>query len=276
MASPCELRIETGDNTLANRLGSVVEAEARRIETKYSRYRDDSILSQINAAKGRAVQVDLETASLLDYAQNCYALSERRFDITSGILRRAWRFDGSDNVPKQAKIDTLLPLIGWDKVVWDNPYITLKPGMEIDFGGLGKEYAVDRALLAVQAETDLPALVNFGGDLRISGPLNGNRAWQVTLQSVERKDKREGVLAVMDGALATSGDAQRFLLKDGVRYSHILDPRTGWPVENPPRSVTVSAPTCMEAGILSTLAMLQGGGAEAFLESESVRAWCIR
>ena len=77
-------------------------------------------------------------------------------------------------------------------------------------------------------------------------------------------------------ALATSGDARRFLLKHGVRYSHILDPRTGWPVKDPPRSVTVAAATCLEAGMMATLAMLQGREAEAFLEREKVRAWCIR
>ncbi len=276
MASPCELRVETTDQALAHWLGSIVEAQARRIEIKYSRYRDDSIISKINRANGQAVEVDAETASLLDYAQNCYQLSNGKFDITSGILRRVWKFDGSDHVPQQKEIDALLPLIGWDKVRWEAPFLTLKKGMEIDFGGLGKEYAVDRALLDAQAHSDLPMLVNFGGDLRISGPLNGGRPWPVILQSVDRQDKQQGVLVLMDGALATSGDAQRFLLKDGVRYSHILDPRTGWPVENPPRSITVSAPTCMEAGILSTLAMLSGADAEDFLKAEKLRAWCIR
>lgn len=276
MASPCELRIETHEAALVNRLGRIVKAEARRIETKYSRYRDDSILSKINRANGRAVKVDAETASLLDYAQHCYVLSGKKFDITSGILRRVWKFDGSSNVPSKNDAQRLLPLIGWDKVSWEDPYLTLIKGMEIDFGGLGKEYAVDRALLAVHEETDLPVLVNFGGDLRVSGPLRGETPWQITLQSVDDHNKREGVLAVTQGALATSGDAQRFLLKDGVRYSHILDPHTGWPVHNPPRSITVSAATCMEAGILSTLAMLKGDGAEDFLASEGLRAWCIR
>ncbi|MCF6220990.1 MAG: FAD:protein FMN transferase [Robiginitomaculum sp.] len=276
MASPCELRVECNDPKTVWQLGAIVEAEAKRIEAKYSRYRDDSMLSQINAANGAPIEVDRETAGLLDYAAHCYALSAGQFDITSGILRRAWRFDGSDNIPSKNDIEKLLPLIGWDKVIWEAPYLTLKKGMEIDFGGLGKEYAVDRALLLVQEATQRPALVNFGGDLRVSGPLRGEKPWQITLQSVDNHNKRDGVLAVTQGALATSGDAQRFLLKDGVRYSHILDPRTGWPVHNPPRSITVSAATCMEAGILSTLAMLQGEGAEDFLSTEKLRAWFIR
>ncbi|HHL43858.1 MAG TPA: FAD:protein FMN transferase [Hellea balneolensis] len=276
MASPCELRIETQDLELAHTIGTIVEQEAKRIEQKFSRYRDDSIISRINAANGQAVELDEETAGLIDYAANCFELSEGQFDITSGILRRAWRFDGSSNVPKPENVTKLLPMIGWDKVEWKKPFLRLGAGMEIDFGGLGKEYAVDRALLVVQAQTDLPALVNFGGDLRVTGPLGGRTPWQITLQSVDRDLSREGILALSTGALATSGDAQRFLLKNGIRYSHILDPRTGWPVEDPPRSVTVSAPTCMEAGILSTLAMLRGRGAEKFLKQEGIKAWCIR
>jgi thiamine biosynthesis lipoprotein len=276
MASPCELRVETDDGKLLRHLGEIVETEAKRIETKFSRYRDDSVVARINGAQGKPIKVDFETASLLDYAAQCCALSAGSFDITSGILRRVWRFDGSDNIPTPHDVDELLPFIGWDKIVWENPYLTLKSGMEVDFGGFGKEYAVDRAFQAVQRETDVPMLVNFGGDLRVSGPLRHGEPWQITLQSVEDEHKKEGVLALMSGALATSGDAQRFLLKDDVRYSHILDPRTGWPVNNPPRSVTVSASTCMEAGIFSTLAMLHGADAEDFLKTEELRAWCIR
>jgi thiamine biosynthesis lipoprotein len=84
------------------------------------------------------------------------------------------------------------------------------------------------------------------------------------------------VLEIRAGALATSGDARRFLLKDGRRYGHILDPRNGWPVEDAPRSVTVAADTCTQAGMLSTLAMLQGKNAEAFLDAEGAKYWCRR
>ena len=83
-------------------------------------------------------------------------------------------------------------------------------------------------------------------------------------------------LQLRAGALATSGDARRFLLKDGVRYGHILDPRTGWPVRGAPRSVSVAAPSCTEAGVLSTLAMLQGAGAEAWLAAQAVPHWIVR
>lgn len=148
--------------------------------------------------------------------------------------------------------------------------------MEIDLGGIGKEYAVDLVVAKVVAENRVPVLVNFGGDLRVSGPRADGARWRVAIELVANERERDGVLEIADGALATSGDARRFLLKDGVRYSHILDPRTGWPVCDPPRSITVAAPTCLEAGILATMAMLQGREAETFLEHHGTAAWVAR
>lgn len=276
MASPCEVRIETADRALASAMGQAAEDEARRIEAKFSRYRPDSLLSQINASAGRPLSVDTETAALIDYAARCYDLSDGLFDITSGVLRRLWKFDGSDQVPTRKQVTEIRSLIGWDKVQWRNPEIALPQGMEIDFGGLGKEYAVDSAVMKIQALGDAPALVNFGGDLRVSGPRAGGKPWLVAIESVDRPGASEGLLEIAFGALTTSGDARRYLLKHGVRYGHILDPRTGWPVPHPPRSVTVAASTCLEAGLMSTLAMLQGKDAESLLEHEGIRAWCVR
>ena len=273
MASPCEVRVETADQFLARRLGEIAEDEAKRIEAKYSRYRDDSVLSAINASNGEPVEVDAETAGLIDFADQCYALSNGRFDITSGVLRRVWRFDGSDHVPTRAAVRALRPFIGWRKATWRAPQITLPEGMELDFGGLGKEYAVDRAASLIAMVSDTPTLVNFGGDLRVTGPRRGG-GWSVTIET--GAGVGEGVIELVAGALTTSGDARRYLLKDGVRYSHILDPRSGWPVKDPPHSVTVAAPTCLEAGLISTLAMLHGREAEAFLEAEGVKAWWRR
>jgi thiamine biosynthesis lipoprotein len=147
--------------------------------------------------------------------------------------------------------------------------------MEIDLGGICKEYAVDRAAMAITAESDCPALINFGGDLRTTRA-KVNARWAVAIESMDPAKASGGLLKIDQGAIATSGDAKRFLLRGGKRYSHILDPRTGWPVEHPPRSVTVAAHTCVQAGTLSTLAMLLGPGAEAFLKAESAEAWVLR
>lgn len=276
MGSPCEVRVETEDAALATQIGEIVEAEALRIERKFSRYRPDSALSRINSSSGTPLYVDAETTALLNYAAQCFDLSRGLFDVTSGVLRRVWHFDGSDQVPSREQVADLLPLIGWDKICWRAPEIVLPKGMEIDLGGVGKEYAVDSALIRAMAVSNVPILINFGGDLRVSGPRAGGQRWRIALESVDRSGYAEGSLHVSSGALTTSGDARRFLFKDGVRYSHILNPRTGWPIEHPPRSITVAAPTCMEAGVMSTLAMLHGKKAERFLKSEGLQAWCIR
>jgi thiamine biosynthesis lipoprotein len=276
MATPCELRLETDDRATALAAARAVESEARRIELKFSRYRDDSVVGQINASNGKDVCVDEETAHLLNFAANCFDVSAGLFDITSGVLRRIWKFDRSDRLPSPEKIRSVTPFVGWNKVTWRSPVIALPPGMEIDLGGLAKEYAVDKALAEVQAITREPALVNFGGDLRVSGSRKNGMRWKVAIESVEAVGQLAGLLELADGAIATSGDSRRFLLKDGIRYGHILNPRTGRPVAQAPRSVTVAAATCVEAGMIATLAVLQGKNAEKFLKREAVRAWCIR
>ncbi len=276
MASPCEVRFESFDAEMGARLGEAAEAEALRIEQKYSRYRADNLIAEINNADGAAVEVDPETAILIDYADAFHRVSRGLFDITSGVLRRIWKFDGSDRVPTHAQVREIMPLVGWHKVSWQKPLIRLQPGMEIDLGGLGKEYAVDITLLRLAAQTKAPILVNFGGDLRVSGPRAAFGRWRIAIKSLEQEGASEAMLTISNGALTTSGNSRRFLLKDGVRYSHILNPRTGWPVKDPPRSVTVAAATCLEAGLMSTLAMLHGSKAEKFLRREGAQAWWMR
>jgi thiamine biosynthesis lipoprotein len=276
MAAPCEVNIETDDVDLAQAAGDAACGEALRIEFKYSRYRTGSALSRLNANAGREVKVDDETAGLLDFAAQCHSISGGLFDITSGVLRRAWTFDGSNRLPNESQIAQLLPLVGWHKLRWQRPWLMLPAGMELDLGGIGKEYAVDRAFAAIKRVTLCPALVNFGGDLRVTGPRSDGANWNVAIESVERSGQLAAMIKLGAGALATSGDARRFLVKDGVRYGHILDPRTGRPIADPPRSATVAAPTCTEAGMFSTMAILNGKDAEEFLEREGIRAWCIR
>lgn len=276
MNSPCEVLLDGGTKHLMHKLGQLAEAEARRIEYAYSRYRSDSLLSAVNRSAGTPIPISSEMAALLDYADTCFRLSGGLFDITSGVLRRAWRFDGTTDLPSESSIAALLPLIGWEKIEYGPETVVVPRGMELDFGGLGKEYAVDRVLLLLAERTDVPILVNFGGDLRVTGPRRDGSPWQIAIDAVEPGKDSEAIIALTKGALTTSGDARRSIVVDGVRYGHILDPRTGWPIQNTPRSVTVAAPTCMEAGIMSTLAMAQGANAEQFLRDEQQAAWVLR
>ena len=275
MASTCEVHVDTADRDDAARVLASVVAEALRIEAKFSRYRADNIVHAINTAGGRPVTVDDETARLIDYAAELFALSEGKFDITSGVLRRIWRFDGSNRVPSLEQISNVRTLVGWRRVRWERPLIVLEPGMEIDFGGMGKEYAVDRAA-ALAASITERCLLNFGGDLRALGPHANGRPWQIGIEAVDRLATASRVIEVYRGGVATSGDSRRYLLKDGRRYGHILDPTTGEPVVGAPRSVTAVADTCTQAGMFATLAMLHGKAAEAFLAAQGVRYWCDR
>lgn len=283
MASPCEVLMDISDKGTAGELLSKAFDEALRIEQKFSRYDKDSIIYRINNSSGKPVKVDIETANLLDYADQCYRLSKGLFDVTSGILRFIWKFDGSDNVPGQEQVAALLPRIGWEKVTWKRPVITLPEDMEIDLGGIGKEYAVDKTADILMQHCNAGILVNFGGDIRVTDARRDGSGWVIGIERSITALQQQGASAdditkfrITRGGVATSGDARRYLLKDGVRYCHILDPHTGWPVRGAPSSVTVVADTCTDAGVLSTLAMLHGDQAESFLRDQDVDFWCDR
>lgn len=272
MGGHCEVLVDTDSPRRARLALRAASAEARRIERKFSRYLSGSEVDKINRAEGRALEVDEETAHLIDYAATCYEMSEGMFDITSGVLRRAWKFDGGDRAPGPADVAELLRHVGWDKVAWKNPILTMPAGMEIDLGGIGKEYAVDRASALVAAEIADAFLVNFGGDLYASGARRGPRPWAIGLDDPERTGEAAVYrIDLAQGGLATSGDARRYIFFQGKRLGHILNPRTGWPIEDAPRSVSVVAATCLEAGTLSTLAYLKGPRARDFLEAEGVQ-----
>ena len=274
MACPCEVLIDSTTEALARAVVDCVSECAWRIERKFSRYRQDNVVHRINTSNGQPTLVDDETARLLDFSATLTALSEGRFDITSGILRKAWTFDGGTHVPAQADIDALLDRVGWHKVQWNRPALQLQPGMQIDFGGIGKEYAVDAAArLADGAVPGLGCVVNFGGDVAVVNERRDRQPWKIGIESADRTGTVTQIVPLTRGALATSGDSRRFVLHAGRRYSHILDARTGWPVEDAPRTITVAADTCTQAGTLTTLAMLNGARAESFLEDSGAKYW---
>jgi thiamine biosynthesis lipoprotein len=276
MGSPCELLCETEDAALAHRLAEHAAAEARRIDFKFSRYQSGSVVHEILQRRGEPMTVDTETARLLDNGAAVWRLSEGRFDLTSGVLRHAWNFDEGPVAADPGRIPELLSRVGWQRVAWQAPVLSLPVGMEIDFGGIGKEYAVDLVADWAAAAIAAPVLVNFGGDLRCAGGPPASGAWLVGIESLDTAGSPARRLELKSGALATSGDAQRHVEIDGVRYGHIFDARSGWPAPGAPRSITVAADTCSQAGSYSTLAMLQGEGAEAFLDGEGVRYWILR
>jgi thiamine biosynthesis lipoprotein len=231
-------------------------AEVRRIETKYSRYIDSSMVGQINAQAGlNWVTCDEETVGLLDYANSLYLHSKGLFDITSGVLRRVWDF-GKNRIPTPEELKQILALIGWSKFERHGNQVRLKKaGMQIDLGGFGKEYAVDRVATIFLENGVTSALINFGGDVRALGAKPDGRPWQIGIQDPRQLDQCFATLSLSQGALATSGDYERFFEIDEKRYCHILNPKTGMPVSYW-RSVTVLAPLASAAGATTTIAML--------------------
>ena len=275
MGSPCEVLCDTSIRKEASFIADIVASEAWRIEDKFSRYISGSIVDEINLASGAPVRVDEETANLIDFASTMYDLSDGRFDISSGVLRRVWTFDGGSRIPSKSEIAAAMSYVGWQKVTWQDRVLTMPPEMQIDLGGIGKEYAVDNATRLIREQSRVACLVNFGGDLAVTGPSGCPSSWHVGREKLQGSSGcSESVIDLKAGALATSGDTRRFVLNGGKRYGHILDPTTGWPIAGAPASITVANNTCVEAGMLCTLAMLQGKDAEDFLARENVNYWC--
>lgn len=258
MGGPCRLRLEIDDDTTAELAIAAAVAEVQRLEHKYSRYLDDSLTSEINRAAGAGtpVSIDEETSGLLNYADTVWRESDGLFDLTSGVLRRAWDFR-SGRCPDQSEIDALLPLVGWDQVQWNRDRVYLpQPGMELDFGGCVKEYAADSAAVQLRRHGVTSALVDLAGDMAAVGVPTGVSGWPVGIRHPVDNDNAVARVLLPEGGLASSGNYERCLEIDGRRYSHILHPRTGWPTQGLV-AVSVLARQCLVAGSSATIAMLK-------------------
>lgn len=258
MGTLCELQCYVRSFEQGKSVADLVEADVARLERLYSRYRQDSLLSEINrvAAGGGAIEVDDETAGLLHYADTCHSQSDGLFDITSGLLRKAWRFD-SGQLPDQALIEQLLNNVGWHKLEWRNPVLSFPlPGMEIDFGGVVKEYAADRAAVICQNAGVHHGFVNLGGDIRIIGPHPDGQSWSIGIRHPRQPGAVLTTLQLNAGGMASSGDYERCIQIGDQRYGHIINPKTGWPVQHL-ASVSVAGDFCLIAGSASTIAMLK-------------------
>ncbi len=266
MGSPCELQLFAANPHDAQRAAAAVVADIERLEQRYSRYRDGSLLSSLNrvAASGGSIEVDAETAGLLNYAATCFEESGGLFDITSGRLRGAWNFtDGT--LPDPAEVDRLLAHVGFDKLAWAPPRLSFpQPGLELDLGGVVKEYAADRAATLCRECGVQSGFVNLGGDIAIVGPRPDGDTWRIGLQHPRAPGEVARVVSLDRGGIASSGDYARCIVIDGVRYGHILNPRTGWPVRHL-AAVSVQADLCIVAGSASTIAMLKEADGPAWL-----------
>lgn len=258
MGSPCSIKI-VGPPEPAQLIAEACILEARRFESVYSRYTSDSIVAKINASAGvRPVQIDAECRAILDYAAVCFNLSGGLFDITAGVLRRVWSRKRTQR-PAEAELAPILELIDFNQVELTEDTVFLpRAGMEIDLGGVVKEYAADALAQKVQNFGIDSAVINLGGDIFCLGSRTSGEGWQVGIVDPKGGDAIAKVQLVNAG-LATSGGYERFFEIGGQQYSHILDPRTGFPVDSL-ASVSVIADQTVVAGSAATIALLKGEG----------------
>ena len=269
MGSPCELKLYCQSAAHAETITQHIIQKVRELEKKYTRFKPDSITSQINnsAGSGKKVTLDQETRQLLNYADTLFSQSDGLFDITSGVLREAWNFK-SNRIPTNDELEPLLARIGWQKILCGDDWIELPTvGMQIDFGGFVKEYTADIVANICIEQGIQHGLVNLGGDVRIIGPHPDGQAWRVGIQHPRKPQKPIAYIDVYSGAIATSGDYERFMIVNNQRYSHLLNPNTGKSIRANFASVSIYHESCLIAGSFSTIGMLKSEIEPAWLES---------
>lgn len=245
-------------------LESAVEAafaEIGRVEGLLSDYQEGAEVWRINAGAGQEpVVVDPEVYGLIEVSTIISIRSRGAFDVTVGALKGAWSFNPDHpRRPPPEELADRLPLIGWEKIILDpvGPAVgLLRPGMGIDLGGIGKGYAADQAIAVLKDRGVTMALVALSGDIFALGR-HGDRPWEVGIQDPRRKHAVLGVLPIADAAVSTSGDYEKYFVRDGQRYSHLLTPRTGRPADQC-QSVTVIAPLGWLADAMATAIFVLG------------------
>ena len=257
MGTEVAVTVRTADEARAYAAIAAVFAELDRLDALLSVWKPGSDVLRINAAAGQApVEVSAETIEVLQAAHTASAWTGGKFDITFGALTDVWKFDHDqdERIPTHEEIAARLPLIDYRAVTIDAAARTVhvtRPGVRIHLGGIGKGYAVDRAVAILRGAGLHNFMVQFGGDLYVAGDA-GHSAWRLGINDPRgRANDSFAILELTDATFSTSGDYERFFIRDGIRYHHILDPDTGQPARGS-RSVTIVAKSAMVADALST------------------------
>jgi len=261
LGSACVIQFRLRDERAALSFAAETLDWLAKFEAKFSRFRETSLVSRVNAAAGREwVPVDAEMERMLDVAEGLYNLTDGILDATMLPLQRVWDWKTAHvRLPAAGDVSRALGLTGWRKLQ-RRPGAVFLPleGMGLDFGGFGKELAVDRLARLAQSRGIKDALIDLGRDIFAMGGNGVHPFWHVGIEDAGHPGKCRAGLALSDRAVSSSGDYVRHFIHDGVRYGHILDPRTGWPVTNGMRAVTVVAQSCLEAGVYSTAVFVLG------------------
>jgi thiamine biosynthesis lipoprotein len=260
MGGPATLLVDSAsaDRAQAELALDAAVLRLQALEARYSRYRSDSLVSIINrrAGCGAVTELDPEALALFRLAGRLWEESAGVFDITSGVLREAWDFE-QRRVADLQKLEALRLKVGWARVELGDSGIYLPvAGMQVDLGGLVKEYAADSAVALLRERGQRCALVELAGDVATLGSQATGEPWRVGITDPANRQQSVRTLELDDAAVASSGSYARQLEYEGRKFSHLLSPKTGWPVEGPD-SVTVLSDSCLTAGAVATVACLK-------------------
>jgi thiamine biosynthesis lipoprotein len=263
MGTDVKVTFWTDDEDAAAKAAQKVFDEFDRLDALLSHWKDDSDVGKINAAAGgKPVVVSDETILILQRALEVSKLSHGIFDITVGSFKGLWKFDQDmdGTIPDMKDVKKRLKLVGWKNVIVDAKKKTVKlkkKGMMITLGGIAKGYAVDRGVAILQGLGFTDFIVQAGGDMYVAGS-KGGKPWVVGIRDPRgERDDTFAIAPVENHSFSTSGDYERGFVKDGVRYHHILDPRTGMPA-HATRSVTVMAKDAFTADSWSKVLFILG------------------
>jgi thiamine biosynthesis lipoprotein len=261
MGCPCEIQFCSHDPDQAKQFKEAALHWVKNFENTYTRFKEDSLISQINQAAGKAwVEIDAETEALFDLCDQFHFITQGLFDPTSLPVIKIWDYKAKPpRIPNQEEIVAAKALVGWNKVEREPGKIRLSvPGMGLDLGGIGKEYAVDRVSLIAKDFGIADVLINFGGDIAALGKPPEYSHWHIGIEDPGNPGTCWGSIALTDLCVASSGDYRRFFEIDGKRYGHMVDHRKGYPIANKVKHTSIVSRTCTEAGILATAACLLG------------------
>ena len=262
MGSRFDITVVANDSIQANKYIDTAVEEISRIEKLISSWDDNSQTSEINRNAGtKPVKVDKELFDLIERAIGISKLTDGAFDISYASMDRIWKFDGSmTKMPSKEEITASVEKVGYKNIVLDkkNNTVFLKlEGMKIGFGAIGKGYAADNAkdLLILKGVTS--GIINASGDMNTWGKQPNGNEWKVAITNPMDKNKVFALLPITNGAVVTSGNYEKYVNFNGKRYTHIIDPRTGYPSTGIV-SVTVFAPKAELADALATSVFVMG------------------
>lgn len=252
--------------------------EVRRIETLLTEFNDDSQTALLNRSAGQApVMVDAEVYALLQRCAELSRLTQGAFDITAGVLKKLYKFKGGPVTwPDASTLEQALQKVGFQHIhlLDGNRVFLAQPGMHIGFGAIGKGYAADRVKNLLRREGVQSAVVNASGDLTAWGKRADGTAWKIGIADPDNPAKIALWLPVDGASVATSGDYEQFFERDGVRYTHNLDPKTGLPVRGV-KSVTVVSPSAELSDALATAVFVMGPEVGLHFVSQLPHTHCL-